>query len=242
MQNQSFYRPSSPNPFLQAGPVTKTMVGLLLATSIAAAIGQRRWGLGPELLVFEGTRILHGELWRLVTYVFVESNGALPLCFDALVLWLFGCQYERRWGSRDFLRFFALSGIGAAMLAIPLSYICNLVLPFDDYAVGQGPGPIIDALLMASALTAPQTRVLFGFIFPMRIDTMVYALLAINLISGIMSGTATFGVTLGGIAMGWILVRGLWRPGTWLAFLRRKRRRNPAHLHVVRPRHPRDYN
>lgn len=242
MQNSSFYRPSPPNPWRQNVPVTKALVGLLLLTSVAAAICQRRFGFAPELLAFNGNLILRGEIWRLVTYVFIESQGAFSLCFSALVVYLFGSQYEGLWGSRDFLRFFVLSTVGAAALAIPLSAVCNLVLPFDDFALSQGPSAVIDAMLMATALRAPQTRVLFGFILPMRIDTMIYALLGINLIGGMMSGTANFSVTLGGMAMGWILVRGVWRPSVWLAFLRRTKRRNPGHLPVVRPKHKRDYN
>lgn len=192
-------------------PVTKWLALTLLVVSLLASITQRSYGFGIADLQYRVDAVLEFELWRLLTYPFVESSP-FGLIISVLVLWLFGRWFEGQWGSRDFLRFFVASAVGAGLLAIPLGFIINALLPFRDVGVAAGPGPVFDAMLVALAVQSPTSNVLFGFVLPIRARTIVFLILAFHLIAGIQTGAATLGITLGGMGMGYLLTTGYWRP------------------------------
>lgn len=227
----------------QAGPATKVLVTTLLLASALGSLTQRKLGFGAQDLIFDSAAVLDFELWRILTYAFVKADNAIALLLSAAVLWLFGCAYEQAWGTRDFVRFFFASTIGAACLAIPLSPLLNMMLPFGDVARAQGPDAAIDAMLVAMAYNAPDANVMFGFVLPVRAKAVVGLLLGIDVLMGMMTGAATLSVTLGGVVMGYLLVSGLWRPRMIvdrIRLMRLKRRRRG--LYVVPPKGSRHLN
>ncbi len=229
--------------FPPTGPATKWLCGLLVGISVFGAFFGRRYGLGSELLLFSSEAVLRGELWRLVTYAFVKSQ-TFSLMISAVVLFMFGRWYENSWGSRDYLRFFLASTIGAATLAIPLTWLLNAVMPFTDTGMAEGPDAAIDAMMVALALSAPNSNVMFGFVLPVPARSIIFILLGIDIVGGVMSGAANLSVTLGGMIMGYFLVTGNWRPKTLLGKLqaRRMQRARANRLYVVPPKDKRNFN
>ena len=63
-------------------------------------------------------------VWQLVTYMFLHA-GLFHILFNMLALWMFGAELERIWGTRYFLKFYFVTGIGAAVLTVLFS-----LLPF----------------------------------------------------------------------------------------------------------------
>jgi membrane associated rhomboid family serine protease len=217
-------------------PVTKWLCIITAVVSLFGAILQRKTGFGTDTLIFSIEQVLSGELWRLVTYAFVE-RAPFGLILSILMLWIFGRLFEDKWGSRDFIKFMAYSSIGAAILAIPLSFIVDTIMPFKDLGIAEGPSPALDALIVSLAVTAPDSNILFGFVLPMKTRHIVYLILGLQLIVGILSGAATLGVTLGGMTMGYLLTTGNWRPQRVIAHAQLwKYRRRRKGLRVV----PRD--
>ena len=52
--------------------------------------------------------------WQLVTHLFMhDTKEPFHLFFNMLGLWMFGSSLERFWGSKRFLIYFLLTGIGA---------------------------------------------------------------------------------------------------------------------------------
>lgn len=229
----------------QAGPGTKGLVALLFAVSVTAAFLQRSTGLGAADLMFDRDRVLWAfEWWRLLTYAFCKVSSPLSLLFSAAALWLFGASFEARMGTRAYLRFFFVSCIGAALLAIPLGLLCDATRLFVDRGVFGGPDAAIDAMLVSLALAAPTSPVLFGFVLPMPAKTFVGVLLLLELLSGMMTGVASVGLTVGGMLMGYVLTTGTYDPRTWVDRVRLwhfNRRRRRA-LYVVPPKKRRDLN
>jgi membrane associated rhomboid family serine protease len=223
--------------FQRTGVVTKSLCVALLAVSLGASLAQRYTSLGIADLNFRVEALSAHQFWRLATYPFVQSTP-LGLIFSLVVLWFFGRWFESSYGARNFSRFFALSAVGAALIAVPLSYVINLAMPFRDMGLAEGPGAVFDAMLVALALTAPDSNILFGFVLPVRARTVIWLVLAFDLIAGIQTGAASLSITLGGMAMGYLLVSGNWRPARladrWARWRRiRSRRRG---LYVVPPR------
>jgi membrane associated rhomboid family serine protease len=217
-------------------PVTAVICAVLLVLSLAGMVGDRAFGYGISTLDYRLGAILQAELWRLLTHGFVDSSP-ISLLIDILVLWLFGGWFEVRYGRRDYARFFIASVIGAGVLAVPLTYLTNLVMPFVDPGYAQGPGAAVDAMIMSLAITLPDSNILLGFVIPMRARTAIYILLGITIVFGILAGAATLGITLGGLAMGYLLTTGNWRPSRILGFMKiwrlRRRRRG---FYVVPPK------
>lgn len=233
MRQTAYRRPSFA--FHDVGPVTKALCAAILGISLVASVTERSLGVGISQLEYSIPGLLNWELWRLFTYPFVERSP-FGLILGLVVLWLFGSFFERTWGSRDFLRFFAVSCVGAGLIAIPLGFAINLVGLFRDVGVAHGPEPAIDAMLIAMALMAPNSNILFGFVLPIKAKNLIYILLGFELVVGIMTGAATLSTTLGGMAMGYLLVTGHWRPSRLVAKIRLwrlgKRRQG---LYVVPP-------
>ena len=223
---------------MSMGPLGPGLKGILIAlgaVSIFGAVAERNSGFKVSMLFYKVDAIFSLELWRLVTYPFVEMTP-FGLILSGVVLYFFGQWFESHFGTRDFLSFFFLSAIGAGLLAVPLYFLVNIFLPFKDMGMAAGPGAVIDAMLVAFAMSAPNSIVNFAFVFPMRTHHIIYLVLGFQLLSGLLTGSAAFSITLGGMAMGYLLVSGRWRPSYWKNRVKgaSKKKRAP-HLHVVPP-------
>lgn len=140
------------------------------------------------------------QVWRPVTYLFFHGSVG-HLLFNGLVLWFFGAQLENAWGTREFLRYFLITGVGAGL-------VYSALFPFS------GP-PLIGmsacdfAILIAFALANPQARVLFFFILDMTVWQMVWLLIALELLFTVSreQSLATTVAHLGGLGVGWVYLR-----------------------------------
>jgi membrane associated rhomboid family serine protease len=73
-------------------------------------------------------------VWQLVTYLFLhDPYGFMHILFNMLMLWMFGNDLEQSWGSRFFLKYYFICGVGAG--------ICVLV----SAALFRDPSPTIGA-------------------------------------------------------------------------------------------------
>jgi membrane associated rhomboid family serine protease len=67
---------------------------------------------------------IHSEFFRphqIVTHMFMHG-GLAHLFFNMLPLWMFGSILENLWGSKRFLIFYVLCGLGAAVLHLGVLY------------------------------------------------------------------------------------------------------------------------
>ena len=74
-------------------------------------------------------------LWQPLTYMFLHA-GLFHLLFNMLALWMFGTELERKWGTRFFLRYYGVSGVGAAATTdrpvAAAAAVCGRALPVTD--------------------------------------------------------------------------------------------------------------
>src|SRR5437588_11851577 len=63
------------------------------------------------------SKVLHGQLWRLVSYAFL-NGGLIYILFGLLALWMFGSEFESRWGTSVFFQFYFFCTVGAALTAV----------------------------------------------------------------------------------------------------------------------------
>ena len=129
--------------------------------------------------------VLHEKrLWQLVTYMFIHA-GPLHIIFNMLALWMFGTELERIWGTRFFLKFYFVTGIGAAVLTILIS-----LLPFGParqlYASDiVGASGAIYGVLLAYALYFPDRQIYYMLLFPIPARIFVLIMGAIAFFSSL---------------------------------------------------------
>ncbi len=188
-------------------PVVKALlyanVGVFLVTALIPPAF--RWltpifGFEPRLVL---TRFM---LWQPFTYLFMHG-GVGHILINMLILWMFGVQLERLWGSRFFLRYYFVAGVGAAVVTLVVS-----LLPFSFSAATYGTVTIgasgaIYGLLMAFALYYPETPILMFFLFPVPAKYFVMILGAIAFVSTPRGGGIAHVTHLGGLLAGYLYVR-----------------------------------
>ncbi|MBQ2522078.1 MAG: rhomboid family intramembrane serine protease [Bacteroidales bacterium] len=149
--------------------------------------------------------------WQIVTHMFMHG-GFWHIFFNMYTLYMFGSVVEEIIGSRKFLIYYFVCGLGAAGLhlgveAIQVHFFAASLPPV------VGASGAIYGLLIAFAMLFPESRL--TLIFPpvtMKARTMVIVFAAIELftgITGIADGIAHF-AHLGGMLFGWLLIR-YWR-------------------------------
>ncbi len=62
------------------------------------------------------------KIWQLVTHIFMHGNIG-HIFSNMLALWMFGAVLENFFGSKKFLNYYLLTGIGAAILHTGVQYI-----------------------------------------------------------------------------------------------------------------------
>jgi rhomboid family protein len=204
-------RPSSPyaSSFsFGPGPVSTTLKALIaanvvmfLVTAFARTVVPAL-GLVPEL-------VLHKFwLWQLATYMFLHG-GIFHIVFNMLALWMFGAELERIWGTRDFLKFYFVTGIGAGALTVLFS-----TLPFGfaqqvQHSIVIGASGAIYGLLLAYALYFPDRPIYMYFVFPIPAKVFVAIMGAIAFFSSLSELGGTSNAThLGGLVVGYLYLKG----------------------------------
>jgi membrane associated rhomboid family serine protease len=107
------------------GSLSPAVFGLLIANGIVFAIGV----LGPEMndrmvgrFAFWFPRNEHFAWWQVVTYMFMHGSIG-HIFFNMFGLISFGVHLERQWGSRKFLVFYFLCGIGAGVISGGVNWV-----------------------------------------------------------------------------------------------------------------------
>ncbi len=161
--------------------------------------------------------------WTIVTYMFVHA-GFFHVFFNMLMLFFFGPPLEERWGGKEFIKYYAICGIGGAVLT----------LIFEIGSIGAdvpvvGASGAIYGVMLAYALNWPDTLIWIYAIFPIKAKYLVLILGAISFFSafaGSGDGIAHF-AHLGGLVAGYAYIKQGWKVQTRVASLRKdfKRRR-----------------
>ena len=191
--------------------ITPAVKNLLIAnlaafvfTVLAGAAGSGQ--IIHSLLMLTPYTVTHQfAVWQLVTYMFLHA-GFWHILFNMFALWMFGCELERTWGSRRFLYYYFITGIGAGLTVVLLS-------PFSPVATVGASGAIYGVLL-AYGLLFPNRIILvpifFFFFFPVPAKILVMILGGIAFLSALsMPGdTISHVAHLGGLVVGFLYLRG----------------------------------
>ncbi|MGB5105283.1 MAG: rhomboid family intramembrane serine protease [Candidatus Zixiibacteriota bacterium] len=200
-------------------------VGVFLLQMIAPVLRlERNLGLVPYAIVHSLA------VWQVVTYMFLHG-GFMHIFFNMFALYMFGTDLERQWGTREFLKFYFVTGIGAAVITFLLQV--NSTIPVI------GASGAIYGVLVAFAVLYPNRLVYIWFLFPIKVKYLVMALIGLGVLaswSQQSDGIAHF-THLGGALIGYLYLKADWRMVHRLAPLKkvfRLRRKGPKPVNTTR--------
>ena len=149
------------------------------------------------------------HVWQPVTYMFLHA-GIFHILFNMLALWMFGVELERTWGSRYFVRYYFICGVGAAMTTVLLSFVPGSFGQqlYDSLTIGASGA--IYGVLLAYALYFPNRPIYYMMIFPIPAKVFVAIMGAISLISSMSGpgGGIAHTTHLGGLVAGYLYLKG----------------------------------
>ena len=190
---------------------TKTIKVLIAANVIAffaVLILSRRYVNLVAWVGFYKENFLRGAVWQPVTYMFVHG-GPWHLLGNMLGLFFFGGQVERRLGTMSFLLMYFLCGVAGALLSM-----------FQPNALVIGASGGTFGVLVAFAVLFPHARVLVFFVLPIKARTLaiIFGLVTIGSLLGKTDGHIAHWAHLGGIAVGYLFVKGRPLAGKFLTY------------------------
>ncbi|MDX6770230.1 MAG: rhomboid family intramembrane serine protease [Elusimicrobiota bacterium] len=216
-------------------PVIKGLMGAQVAGFVIS------WVVGPQINDLFGLVPRHvladRWVWQPFTYLFLHG-GFWHLLFNLFALWMFGMPVESQWGGREFLKYYFLCGLGAAL--------CTVALSPGSPVPTIGSSGSVYGLIVAFAMLYPDAVIYLYFLIPVRAIHMAVIFAALEFFSGLSGnkpGVANF-AHFGGMLVGWIYIRWWWtiklRAKTfWRGLFEREEapapRRPPARRAPARP-------
>ncbi len=165
------------NRFIQTPPVVKNLIIINILVFMATSM----LPVGDRLLSFAtlslGTPWFH--TYQFVTYMFLHANLE-HLFFNMFALWMFGRTLEYELGSRRFLVYYFVCGVGAALV----QYL--VALGFGElplFLVGAS-GAVMGLLLAFGVLHPDATIMLLIPPIPMKAKWFVIGYAVIELLLG----------------------------------------------------------
>lgn len=166
-------------------------------------------GLGDFGIYSIETALQGGQVWRLFTFQFLHADF-MHVAMNMWALYMFGPITERWWGSKAFLIYYLLCGIGGALFYTLLVFLPGFL---PDGMIGTrllGASAGVFGVLVGVAVLAPrgQIRLLFP---PIAMTMKTFALVFIGIeVFLLLTNSANAGGSaghLGGALVGYLLMK-----------------------------------
>lgn len=163
-----------------------------------------------------------GYLWQVVTYMFLHGSF-LHILFNMLFLWMMGSEVERYWGSREFLKYYLITGCGAGLVNVIVQP--GLTIPTI------GASGAIFGLIIAFAMAFPEREVLLYFFIRMKAKHFAVLVGGLEILALLLMPRAPIArfAHLGGLAIGYLYIK----RERWMHLIRRKTRSVQARITEV---------
>lgn len=113
-------------------------------------------GAFSQLLMFSKTGIMSGQIWRLISFIFVPPpSSPLFIIFALYFYWMIGEALEGAWGTARFNLFYIIGILGTILSGLITGYASNQYLNLS--------------LFIASAILYPDFELLLFFILPIKV-------------------------------------------------------------------------
>lgn len=120
-------------------------------------------------------------IWQLITYQFLHNDFG-HLFFNMFALFMFSFELEKNWGSVKFLTIYLLSGIGAGILHLFVTYLLG------QFAPTIGASGSLYGIILAFAMSNPDRKIfMFPIFIPIPAKIFGIGMMVISMVIGITS-------------------------------------------------------
>jgi len=126
-------------------------------------------------------------------------GGFGHIFFNMFALWMFGMELERTWGTREFIKYYFLTGIAAGVSSL----LWNWGSPYPTI----GASGAVYGILAAYALFFPDRYVYLYFLFPIKMKYLALILGGIEFLSMYQNDGIAHIAHLGGMVVGYFYLR-----------------------------------
>lgn len=213
-----YYYDNGNNFISQIPTVTKNLVAINILMFIATLVNEN-FMVTNFAMFYPASPFF--KPWQILTHMFMHG-GFWHIFFNMYSLLMFGSILERSLGTKKFLIFYFVTGLGAVALHTGVEWMqARVFIANGDVDAYQrllvtttlGASGAIYGVLIGFAMLYPQARLTLIFPpIPMTAKWLVIIFAAIELfsgINGIQESVAHF-AHLGGMLFGWLLIR-WWR-------------------------------
>jgi membrane associated rhomboid family serine protease len=171
--------------------LVRIWIAILLGASIIAAL-DRAFAAWAS---FIPSRILGGEVWRLLTWPFV-ADGPLSLVVTCVAIYKFGNELVVRWSDRRLQRFMTEVLLGAGGLTTLVVFVLGspFIVRFGGYVV-------VDVLVIAWARQFPERPLVLYGLITLSGRRLVQMTVAWNVVLAIYNGPLVMGPELAACAI-----------------------------------------
>ena len=191
LDSRDYYRPSGMGGFTFFPPVIKALLISNVAVFLIELIGKtlfidspitlddmivRYFALMPihdgGVTVFlqgipQGTMSANFYPWQLITYQFMHGSFS-HILMNMFMLWMFGMEIEHIMGSRKFLLFYLLCGVGGALVQLLISPMFA-----DGGPPTIGASGAVWGVMVAFAMFFPDRYVFLYFLLPIKAKYLI---------------------------------------------------------------------
>ena len=190
------------------GPLSSALKAIIAANVVLFVLQLVQPGVTWALGLMPAAVVGEFRIWQLGSYMFLHA-GVFHILFNMLALWMFGTELERIWGTRYFLKFYFVTGIGAALLTVLFSLLPFAMARSLQHSIVIGASGAIYGLLLAYALYFPHRPIYMYLVFPIpaRIFVLIMGVLAFYSSLADNNGIAN-ATHLGGLLVGYVFLKG----------------------------------
>ena len=184
----SYYRPTGFGGFSFFPPVIKNLLIIngvvfflqLLMNTLsfnglpAAYVFDRWFALNPISGIDPAGQPYNFQVWQLITYQFMHG-GFAHIFFNMFALWMFGMEIENLWGSKKFLYYYLLAGVGAGLCHL---FVSPLLGGGNAFTIGAS-GAIF-GVMIAFAMLFPNRYIFLYFFIPIKAKYLITILVVME--------------------------------------------------------------
>lgn len=129
------------------------------------------WGIAlydqnfyTDVLALDVPAILHGQVWRVVTFIIMPpgNNLSLFVVFSLYLYYILGINLERVWGAFRFNVYFFMGILFHIIAAFLIYFVFGISMPLSTYYLNM-------SLFFAFACVYPDMELLLFFVLPIKI-------------------------------------------------------------------------
>ena len=182
------------------------------------------------------------RVWQPVTYMWLHGEGAFHVFGNMLMLYFLGSTLERFWGTRRFVRFYLICGVGAGVFIAFMDQVLPLIVSSPPHVTLGASGAVYGVAAAYCVLWPNQTVMLLFPPIPIRVVYLLPALFVMQLLgdtAGPNGESISHAGHIGGVLMAFgYLHRELSGAFEWLSIRRLRNRwrhrQMRSHLRAVR--------